>query len=45
MDLVMTELAGLEDRIRIELFSKSDRDREISDVVAELLDEMSSPLK
>jgi hypothetical protein len=45
MDLVMTELAGLEDRIRIELFSKSDRDREISDVCAELLDEMSTPLK
>jgi hypothetical protein len=44
MDLVMTELAGLEDRVRIELFSKADRDREITDVVNELMEEMSSPL-
>jgi hypothetical protein len=45
LDLVMTELAGLEDRVRIELFSRGDRDREISDVVGEILDELSSPLK
>jgi len=41
LDLVMTELAGLEDRVRIELFSKSDRDREISEVCNELMDELS----
>jgi hypothetical protein len=40
LDLVMTELAGLEDRVRIELFSKSERDREISEVCNELLDEL-----
>ncbi|HVE40140.1 MAG TPA: hypothetical protein VNM14_09650 [Planctomycetota bacterium] len=41
LDLVMTELAGLEDRVRIELFSKADRDREISDVCNELMDELA----
>jgi len=45
LDLVMTELAGLEDRIRIELFSKGDRDREIADVCEELLNELSTPIK
>lgn len=45
LDLVMTELAGLEDRVRIELFSKADRDREISDVCMELMDELSGPMK
>jgi hypothetical protein len=45
LDLVMTELAGLEDRVRIELFSKADRDREIFEICNELMDEMSSPLK
>ena len=45
LDLVMTELAGLEDRVRIELFSRGDRDREISDVCGEILDELSSPVK
>ena len=34
-----------DDKTMIELFSKSDRDREISEVCAELLDEMSSPMK
>jgi len=38
---VMTELAGLEDRVRIELFSKTDRDREISEVCNELMDELA----
>jgi hypothetical protein len=41
LDLVMTELAGLEDRVRIELFSKADRDREISEVCNELMDELA----
>jgi hypothetical protein len=41
LDLVMTELAGLEDRVRIELFSKNDRDREISEVCNELMDELN----
>jgi hypothetical protein len=41
LDLVMTELAGLEDRVRIELFSKTDRDREISEVCNELMDELT----
>jgi hypothetical protein len=45
LDLVMTELAGLEDRVRIELFSKSHRDREIFEVCEELLDEISGPTK
>ncbi len=45
LDLVMTELAGIEDRIRIELFSKGDRDREIADVCEELLNELSTPIK
>ncbi len=40
MDQVMTELAGLEDRVRIELFSKAERDREIFEVCSELLDEL-----
>ncbi len=40
LDQVLTELAGLENRVRVELFSKSDRDREIFDVCAELLDEL-----
>ena len=45
LDLVMTELAGLEDRVRIELFSRSDRDREISDVCTDIIEELTSPLK
>jgi len=45
LDLVMTELAGLEDRVRIELFSRGDRDREISEVCGEILDELTSPVK
>jgi hypothetical protein len=45
LDLVMTELAGLEDRVRIELFSKGDRDREIFEVCNELMDELSGPGK
>ena len=45
LDLVMTELAGLEERVRIELFSRGDRDREISEVVGELIDELSGPLR
>jgi hypothetical protein len=40
MDQVMTELAGLEDRVRIELFSKADRDREIFEICSQLLDEL-----
>jgi len=44
LDLVMTELAGLEDRVRIELFSRGDRDREISEVCSEILDELTSPV-
>jgi len=40
MDQVMTELAVLEDRVRIELFSKSERDREIFEICTELLDEL-----
>jgi hypothetical protein len=40
MDQVMTELATLEDRVRIELFSKADRDREIFEICSELLDEL-----
>jgi hypothetical protein len=41
LDLVMTELAGLEERVRIELFSKGERDREIFEVCNELLDELA----
>ncbi|MBV8881008.1 MAG: hypothetical protein JO332_13645 [Planctomycetaceae bacterium] len=40
MDQVMTELAGLEDRVRIELFSKADRDREIFEICSQLLEEL-----
>jgi hypothetical protein len=43
MDQVMTELAALEDRVRIELFSKADRDREIFEICSELLDELPGP--
>lgn len=43
MDQVMTELAALEDRVRIELFGKSERDREIFEVCSELLDELTGP--
>ena len=40
MDQVMTELAALEDRVRIELFSKADRDHEIFEICSELLEEL-----
>jgi hypothetical protein len=43
LDQVMTELASLEDRVRIELFSKADRDREIFEICSELLDELPGP--
>jgi hypothetical protein len=45
LDQVMTELAALEDRVRIELFSKADRDREIFEICSELLDELPGPGK
>jgi hypothetical protein len=45
LDQVMTELAALEDRVRIELFSKSDRDREIFEICNELMDELPGPGK
>jgi hypothetical protein len=38
-------LAGLEDRVRIELFSKADRDREIFEICSELLEELPVPGK
>jgi hypothetical protein len=43
LDQVMTELAALEARVRIELFSKGDRDREIFEICSELLDELPGP--
>jgi hypothetical protein len=43
MDQVMTELATLEDRVRIELFTKTERDREIFEICSELLDELPGP--
>lgn len=43
LDQVLTELAGLEARVRIELFSKSNRDREIFEVCSEVIDELSKP--
>jgi hypothetical protein len=43
LDQVMTELASLEARVRIELFSKGDRDREIFEICSELLDELPGP--
>ncbi len=43
LDQVMTELAGLGSRVRIELFSKADRDREIFEICSELLDELPGP--
>jgi hypothetical protein len=45
LDQVMTELASLEDRVRIELFGKNERDREIFEICNELLDELSGPIK
>ena len=43
LDQVMTELAALEERVRVELFSKADRDREIFEIVNELMDELPGP--
>ncbi|HZE96174.1 MAG TPA: hypothetical protein VE981_04035 [Planctomycetota bacterium] len=43
LDQVMTELATLEDRVRIELFSKTERDREIFEICSELLDQLPGP--
>jgi hypothetical protein len=45
LDHVMTELAGLSERVRVELFSKADRDREIFEICNELMDELAGPGK
>ncbi len=45
MDAVRAELSQLEARVRIELFARAERDREIGEVCDELLAELSGPPK
>jgi hypothetical protein len=40
LDQVLTQLDGIETRLRVELFSRADRDREINEICDELLDQL-----